>query len=184
MTDPSAARENLLASLDATIADAELFFARVPESLCEGRQSAREALAHLVFWHAEYVHIAEALADGRPYHLRRGTSNELNALAARQLRDEPMPVLARRLTYRQKKLAKQLSRIRDWSINFPVKEGGDYCSISVRVAEIEAHVRGHVGRLRRAARQQGVQAALSYSTVDLFAPSTVGRHLQRLGSLI
>lgn len=184
MTNLSAARENLLASLDATVADAELFFAGIPETLCDGRQSAREALAHLVFWHAEYVHIAEALADGRPCHLRQGTFNELNALAARQLRDEPMPVLARRLTYRQKKLAKQLARIHDWSINFPVKEGGDYCSISVRLAEIEAHVRGHVCRLRRAARQQGVQAAFSSSTVDLFAPSIAGRHLQRIGSLL
>ena len=183
MTNPFAAHESLLASLDATVADAELFFAGVPETLCDGRQSAREALAHLVFWHAEYVHIAEALADGRPYHLRQGTFNDLNALAARQLRDEPMPVLARRLTYRQKKLAKQLTRIRDWSTNFPVKEGGDYCSISVRIAEIESHIRGHLGRLRRAARHQGVQAALSYSTVDLFAPSIAGRHLQRLASL-
>jgi hypothetical protein len=184
MTNPSAARESLLASLDATVADAEHFFAGVPETLCDGRQSAREALAHLVFWHAEYVHIVEALANGRPYHLRHGTSIELNALAARQLRDEPMPVLARRLTYRQKKLAKALAGIRDWSINFPVKEGGDYCSLSARIAQIEAHVRGHVGRLRRAARQQGVQPAFSYSTVDLFAPSIAGRHLQRLGSLI
>lgn len=172
----------LISALDATVADAETFFRGADENLCDGEQTAREALAHLVFWHLEYVHVAEALVTGRTYALRHGTSNELNALAARQLPDEPMHVLARRLSYRQKHLAKMLYQLPDWSVNFPIKAEGSFCSVADRVRQIEAHIRGHVGRLRHAAQQHTrAPGVVTLGTVDAFALPKARRYFLKIG---
>ena len=163
-------REQVISRLDAAVAAAETFFRAAGEDLRDGQQTAREALAHLDFWHLEYVHCAEALAAGRSCALRHGSSAELNALAARQVPDEPMPVLARRLSYRQKQLAKRLRQLPDWSVNFPVKADCKPCTVAERIVQIEAHIHGHVARLRKAARQPR-EGAASYTlgTVAAFA---------------
>jgi len=183
MTIEPRERERLISRLDAAVADAEMFFRAADENLRDGEQSARESLAHLDFWHLEYVHIIEALVEGRPCALRHGSSAELNALAARQVPDEPMPVLARRLSYRQKQLAKRLRQLTDWSVNFPIKADGKPCTVAERIVQIEAHIHGHVSRLRKAARQpHEVTAINTLGTVDAFALPGARHYMLRLAT--
>ncbi len=181
MTELSREHEQFLAELDGTVAEAEEFFRHCPELVRDGRQTAREALAHLVFWHLEYVHIVEAMVARKPYHLRHGKFNDLNALAAHQVRDEPMFILARRLTYRQKHLAKALRQLRDWEQDLPVKADCGSCSVAMRVREIEAHIRGHVLRLRRVARRHPQSVVVGpLVTVDVFARRAANHHVLRI----
>ena len=112
-------REELIARLDQTVSDAAQFFAEASETLSDGHQTARAVLAHIVFWHREYVETAETLVTGRQRRCRAGTFAALNAVASRQMKDEPMRVLAHRLVRRQHALAQALRRAPDWTIDFP-----------------------------------------------------------------
>jgi hypothetical protein len=144
--------EQLLTKLDETVAQAAQFFSGVDETLCDGHQTAREVLSHLVFWHQEYAAIIESLAGGRQPVLRRGAFADLNAQATRTYQTVSLRDLAHRLLSTQDRLDVALRRLPDWSMNFPVKEGGRFWSVSDRVAAIESHIRNHVYRLRRIQR--------------------------------
>jgi hypothetical protein len=145
--------EQLISALRRTVANGALLLATADERLTDGNQTAHEVLAHLVFWHREYVAVAQALLARRQPDLRLGTFTELNALACQEFAGEPLPALARCLLTLQELLEAALRHLPDWEINFPVKQGGRYWSVEERVAAIEAHIRHHIMRLRRAARQ-------------------------------
>ena len=87
----------MIAALSANVAEAEAFFHGADEHLREGEKSARKAIAHLIFWHLDFVHVSEAPVTAESHPLRTGTFWQLNALAPRQARDESMRMLARRL---------------------------------------------------------------------------------------
>jgi hypothetical protein len=142
-----------LPALERSVSDAVAFFARADEALCEGQQSARAVLSHLVFWHSAYVGIAWALVTQRRPPLFTGTSHELNARATEAFRSESMETLCEMLAYRQKQLVRALCRLPDWSVNFPVKEGGQTVPVERRLYQIDAHIRGHVMRLKHAAHE-------------------------------
>ena len=164
MTLDEQRHEQLLLSLRHTVADAALAFATVDERLANGNQTALESLAHLVFWHREYVAIAQALIAGRKPDLRSGTFTGLNLLAYREFAGQPLPALARCLITLQELLEAALRHLPDWEINFPVKQGGRYWSIDERVSAIEAHIRHHVLQFRRAARRS---AACEHSHAEI-----------------
>ena len=147
-------REELLAMLDETVAEAVEFFGSTDEQAYDGYQTAREVLSHLAFWHSAYVAIVWALATKREPPLFAGTFAELNARAAQELCAEPMQALAERLAHRQKQLAKALRRLPDWSIDFPVKTGGAFESVEERVLDIERHIRNHMCRMQRALKRE------------------------------
>jgi hypothetical protein len=71
-----------------------------------------------------------------------------------------MEELAHLLVALQGSLRQQLLAMPDWSIDFPVKQGGRYKSVAERLPNIESHVRSHIRRLRRADRlgQEWVKA--------------------------
>jgi hypothetical protein len=54
----------------------------------------------------------------------------------------------------------------DWSVDFPVKQGGRCQSIARRVPGIEQHVRGHIKRLRRADRLGEAWVKAYYPDLD------------------
>jgi hypothetical protein len=147
----------LLAMLDDTVADAADFFSTADENLCDGHQTAREVASHLAFWHCTYVGIAWALVTHREPPLYDGTFAELNVMARHMLKDETMQSLAERLAHRQKQLDKALRRLPDWNMNFPVKNDCVYESVETRVLGIEAHIRNHTARLRKAMHHGGAQ---------------------------
>ncbi len=146
-------REQILAALNCAVAEAVTFFARTDEALRDGHQSAREVLAHLVYWHREYVGITRALASGARPKLKMGTLSELNAAAAREFKDLTMAELIQKYADLQMDLEVALRSLPDWSLAFPVKYGSRIRNVADRLLAIEAHIRGHVNRLQRAERR-------------------------------
>ncbi len=146
-------RERMLASLDGAVMEAANFFRDLDESLSDGNQTAHEVLSHLVFWHREYVNVARALAECRQPTLRAGTFAQLNAQAYREFERYPMHELADCLASLQEQLVWLLQQLSYWRMDFPVKQGGHFWSVEDRIPSIEAHIRNHVVRLKRAARK-------------------------------
>ncbi len=143
--------ERSLDTLRRTVAEAADYLSQVDEALFDGYQTAREVLSHLVFWHREYLSVAEALVRGRDPSLKRGTFASLNASASAEFRSRSLPSLAEELTRLQVRLETTLRQLPDWEAEFPVKAGGGFVGVAARIQGIEAHIRNHLARLRRAA---------------------------------
>jgi hypothetical protein len=152
-----------LRKLNRTVTRAADSLAKMDEDLFDGYQTAREVLSHLVFWHREYVTIVRALADGHEPFLREGTFAELNAAATDEFAGRSLPNLARQLVILQEGLEITLRRLPDWEMNFPVKRGGRYQSVAMRVDGIEAHINSHAKRLKRALRHGKAWVKAYYS---------------------
>ena len=144
--------EPSLNELAQAVADAVALFASVDENLPDGEQTARTVLSHLVFWHREYVAIAEALAAGRAPVLLEGRFTQFYQQACREFASVPLPVLAMRLGEYQLRLDGALRAIPDWRAEFPIKQGGKCVAIEERVPGLAAHIRNHVVSLRKAQR--------------------------------
>ena len=143
-------REALLTVLNRTVTEAVAYFARVDENLSDGHQTARGVLAHLVFWHNEYNAILRDMLAERRLDLKVGTFATLNSVARLKYRYEPMSSLAHRLAVHQREFETLVRRLPGWSANFPIKHDSRFCCVEERITEIEAHIRNHVSRLRRA----------------------------------
>ena len=144
--------ERTLTSLNRTLSDAAAFFAQVDEALSDGHQTARQCLSHLVFWHREYVNIARDLVAGRQPGLRHGTFKSLNAQASQEFQEESLPELAGLLVEFQLQLDALLRALPDSQAHFPLKLGGHPWRVVDLVLRIEAHIRNHVVRMKRIAR--------------------------------
>jgi hypothetical protein len=142
-----------LAALDRGVASAVAFFGQIDEELSDGHQTAREVLSHLVFWHNANVGVAWAVVTHRVPPLFTGPFSELNAQATDAFRSESMEALCQMLADRQKQLVRALSRLPDWNVDFPVKDGCQTVSAARHLHDIDAHIRGHVMRLKRAAHE-------------------------------
>jgi hypothetical protein len=147
-------RERMLASLDRAVMEAVSFFCNVDETLSDGSQTAREALTHLVFWHREYVRVANALVEGHSPSLKSGTIAELNAEAYHVFASYSMLELAECLACLQEELVTLLQKLLHWRMDFPIRAGKrPWCSVEERIPRIEAHIHNHVERFKRAARK-------------------------------
>lgn len=146
--------ERSLAKLDGVVNAAVAFFMKADGQLLDGEQSAREVIAHLVFWHAEYVRIAAALAANRSPRLLTGRFLDWNAHATEVFGPEPMPVLAQKLARSQSRLHDELMRVPNWRVKFPIKAESAHSTVSEWVPRVQAHLAGHLARLERARRRQ------------------------------
>lgn len=146
-------RQRALRELSNTVDEAVAFLVESDESLSDGYQSTREVLSHLVFWHREYITIAQALVDGSEPVLKKGTYAKLNAGATCEFECKTMKELAQLLVVYQKNLEAVLQRLPDWGIMYPVKYGGRLKCVAERLPAIESHIRNHVSRLQRADRR-------------------------------
>jgi hypothetical protein len=142
-----------LAALDRSVACAVEFFGQINEELSDGHQTAREVLSHLVFWHDANVGVAWALVTHRMPPLFVGSSCELNSRATEALRSESMDALCQMLVYRQRQLVRALYRLPDWAVEIQVKSGDRSVSVAQHLCDLDAHIRGHVMRLKRAAHE-------------------------------
>jgi hypothetical protein len=144
--------EDSLDELNRAVAAAVAFFSDVDEALQDGEQTARQALAHIVFWHREYGRIVRALGEGPIPALRPGTYNSLNHIAYEEFADTPMAELAHRLSICQRELEAALRALPDITTPIPLKEGGRPWPADALVPSVTSHIDGHVRRLRRAGR--------------------------------
>jgi hypothetical protein len=135
--------------LNKTVIDAAAFFASADESLSDGRHTAHGVLAQLVFWHEQYVETARALLEHRDPPLKAGSFARLNQVARSNFSSDSMTMLAYDLSCLEKQFDGIVRELPDWSINFPIKNDGEPCSLNERLIEIEQHVRHHIQQLKR-----------------------------------
>ncbi len=148
------ARKQVIAALDRAVENTVRFFESADEHLCDGEQSAREVISHLVFWHREYLRLITALADGRDPQPLIGKFRHYNAQAAEMYAHQSMPELARQFAKLHAELDCALNRLSNWRIAYPHKEGVANRSVSTHMSQILAHVDGHITRLERAAKRR------------------------------
>jgi hypothetical protein len=144
--------EDSLDELNRAVAAAVAFFSEVDEGLKDGEQTARQALAHIVFWHREYGRIARAMAEGPAPALRSGTYYSLNEVAYEEFAATPLADLAHRLSLCQRELDAALRALPDVTTPIPLKEGGRAWPADALVLSVTSHINGHVRRLKRASR--------------------------------
>jgi hypothetical protein len=160
MAEKVLCRERMVASLDRAVMEAVSFLCNADETLSDGSQTAREALAHLVFWHREYVRVANALVEGHPPTLKSGAIAELNAEAYREFASYSMLELAECLACLQEELVTLLQKLLHWRMDFPIRAGKrPWCSVEDRIPAIEAHIHNHVAKLRQATQDKAVEPA-------------------------
>ena len=146
-------RKQIIIDLERPVADAAGFLAHVSEHLRDDNQSVRPLLSHLVFWHREYVRIANALARQRAPRLKMIPFRHLNAQATKMFAHQTLPALARQWVQLNHRLISNLSRISDWRLDFPLKANIQFCSIRLRIPQMTALIRSHVRRLERTERK-------------------------------
>ena len=152
MSEEVSDRESAMQALDNAVNDAASYLVEVDPDLHGGRQTAREVLCHLVYWHREYVVISQAMLHECEPPLRDGTFTQLYADATKEFAAETLVGLAYTLLRLQHAFLTQLRSLPDWSANFPVKQSGPRKRVADRVSGIESHFRSHIRRLRRAER--------------------------------
>ena len=96
------------------------------------------------------MNIAHDLVAGRQPGLRHGTFNSLNAQASQEFQDESLPELAGLLVEFQRQLDVLLHSLPDNQAHFPLKQGSHPWPVTELVPRIEAHIRNHVDRMKRA----------------------------------
>ncbi|HVU13026.1 MAG TPA: hypothetical protein VHD90_17230 [Phototrophicaceae bacterium] len=141
--------ERILSHLNQTVSEAVTFFANADETLFDEHHSAHDVLAQLVFWHEQYVAVAQAIVDRRIPELKAGVFDQLNRTASSGFSSDSMTMLAYDLACLQREFVSLLHQIPDWTINFPIKADSTPCSLNQRLLEIDAHIRQHVLRLKR-----------------------------------
>lgn len=141
--------EAMLDRLNRTVIEAAAYLAATEASRFDGHQTAHGVLAQLVFWHEQYVAVAGALLQGRELNLKAGSFERLNQIARSNFAGDSMTMLAYDLSCLQKEFAAILRQLPDWSVNFPIKNDSEPCSLSDRLVEIDQHIRQHVQRLKR-----------------------------------
>jgi hypothetical protein len=148
------ARKQVIADLDRAVERTVRFFETADEHLLDGEQSARQVISHLVFWHGEYVRLITALADGRSAQPLCGMFRHYNAQAADMYAHQPLPELARQFAKLHAELDCALNRLSHWRVAYPHKEGIANRSVSRHIAQILAHIDGHITRLERVAKRK------------------------------
>lgn len=144
--------EQVFAHMQCTAADAAMLFRNIDEQTDDGFQAARQVLAHLVFWHREYVKIARSALNGKPPELRHGTYSSLNALAHQEFRDRSMSNLTDQFMTLQSELIEISEALQSRRVKLPFKEGGQVLNLEDWLRRIQAHVLGHVRRFHRVER--------------------------------
>lgn len=139
--------------LERVVAEASGFFARFDEQLPVGRQTARQCLAHLVFWHREYLSILRALAQGRAAELRSGTFASLNAEAYREFAAIPMSEMACQLESLQRELDSQLRVLLDPQMEVLLKQMAHSWQLAELIPRVAGHIRGHTRKFQAAEKR-------------------------------
>lgn len=146
-------RELQLANLSKAVNQAISFFQEVDAHFFDGYQTAHEVLAHLVFWHREYVLISQALILGTNPHLRKASLARLNELAEAEFQDLSMGELCACFGDLQENLVINLRRLPDWEVNFPYKKGCRQANVTERMTAIIEHINFHIARSQRIQRR-------------------------------
>lgn len=161
MVSVSEKKERALVALQDAVDEATAYFARVNANLYDGYQTAHEVLAQLVFWHYQHVRVARMLLAGQALDLLSGTRPALNRAACAERRTMTMAELVDQLADQQRELDALLRDLPDWTIDFPIKQGGRPCTVEDRVLALATGINNHVAQFRRAAVARQTRSTLN-----------------------
>jgi hypothetical protein len=112
----------------------------------------REILAHLVYWHGQYIAQSKAILSGRQFPTPSGRFADMNSMAAAKFRKIPIAKLTGRFRNANRRLC-GLAREHDpRKIAFSIKQGSKRWRLADLIPAVEAHVRNHLRQLKKASR--------------------------------
>lgn len=161
MTGEKTTREIALQALQDAVDEACDYFERVNANLFDGSHTAHEVLEITVFWHCEYLRIAQALAAQQAPQLHEGTLADITKAGCEQLRNATMVMLVAQLRTRQAALDAVLRTLTDWQAQFPLTEHGRTTTIEDRVCALAQGIRNTVMQLRRAEFTKQIRSTLN-----------------------
>ncbi len=140
--DPDASNR-LKASVDSFCA---LIEALPAHSLREQPWGPREVLAHLVFWHEQYVTQLQARLSGVPFLAPSGRFRELNDRAVADARHRSIPAQLARFRAANRRLLQLAAEPRAPTVGIQIKADSKVWPLAELLPRVAAHIQRH-GRL-------------------------------------
>jgi hypothetical protein len=109
----------------------------------------REVLAHLIYWHEQYISQSEAIVAGKQYATPSGRFADMNAKAAVKFQKQPVPTLVKRFRIVNRCLCILALENNPRKIAFSIKQGSKLWQLSDLIPAVEAHVRNHLRALKK-----------------------------------
>jgi len=103
----------------------------------------REILAHLVYWHEQYIAQIKAILSGRKYPAPCGRFADMNSEAAAKFQKFPITKLTGRFRNANRHLCRLARGQNARRIAFSIKQGSKRWRLPDLIPAVEAHVRNH-----------------------------------------
>ncbi|HEY5119214.1 MAG TPA: ClbS/DfsB family four-helix bundle protein [Anaerolineales bacterium] len=110
----------------------------------------REILAHLVYWHEQYITQSKAILSGRQFPTPSGRFAEMNSKAAAKFQNFSIAKLTGRFRNANRRLCRLAREHDPRKIAFSIKQGSKRWRLSDLIPAVEAHVRNHLRALKKA----------------------------------
>jgi hypothetical protein len=124
----------------------------------------REILAHLVYWHEQYLAQSKAILSGRQYPAPRGRFVKMNSKAVAKFQKIPIAKLTGRFRNANRRLCRLAREHDPRKIAFSIKQGSKRWRLSDLIPAVEAHVRNHLSELKKASKDASTRAPASQET--------------------
>jgi hypothetical protein len=125
----------------------------------------REILAHLVYWHEQYIAQSKAILSGSQYPAPSGRFIDINAKAAAKFQKFPIAKLTVRFRNANRRLCRLARGPSARKIAFSIKQGSKRWRLTDLIPAVEAHVRNHLRALKKASKDASTRATASQETV-------------------
>jgi hypothetical protein len=112
----------------------------------------REILAHLVYWHEQYIAQGKAILSGRKYPAPRGRFADMNSIAAAKFQKTPIVKLTARFRNANRRLCRLARGSSARKIAFSIKQGSKRWRLPDLIPAVEAHVRNHLRALKKVSK--------------------------------
>ncbi len=115
------------------------------------RWSAKEVLAHMVYWHRASLQGIESVTSGGPPFQVPASSDEINGEIVAELSETPVPVITVEIRDIQRRLVDAIRLVPNPDAIVFIRAGGQAFSTRIRLETIGNHWREHVSELQAAA---------------------------------
>jgi hypothetical protein len=109
----------------------------------------RETLAHLIYWHEQYIAQSKAILSGRQYPALSGRFADMNSMAAAKFRKVPIAKLSGRFRNANRRLCRLAREPSARKIAFSIKQGSKRWRLTDLIPAVEAHIRNHLQVLKK-----------------------------------
>ena len=113
--------------------------------------SAKEVLAHMLYWHRASLQGIESVTSGGPPFQVPASSDEINGEIVAELSGTPVPVITAEIRDIQRRLVDAIRLVPNLDDTVFIRAGGQAFSTRIRLKTIGHHWREHVSELQSAA---------------------------------